>query len=174
VWQACHSISAAIAAPPPPAPAPADTAHDTRLLALTNACVTAVTQDMEQRRFNSAIAELMKLTNALTDASSSPSPSARAACARALLQVRCRTCHTSIPHFITCRPPRTPTPTTPPPPLIHPADDGTPCPPHLVRSLPHRRRPRLRARCCVAYCRAGEGGDASGGGAGQRQAEGCA
>jgi leucyl-tRNA synthetase len=85
VWQACHSISTAAAAIGGADIAIA--AHDSRLLSLTNACIAAVTQDMEQRRFNSAIAELMKLTNSLTDASSSPSISARIACARVLLQM---------------------------------------------------------------------------------------
>jgi leucyl-tRNA synthetase len=85
VWQVCHAVSAAAARAD--AVDDACSAHDSRLLALTNACIAAVTQDMEQRRFNSAIAELMKLTNSLTDASSSPSPSARSACVRALLQM---------------------------------------------------------------------------------------
>lgn len=84
VWQACHSVTASGDIN---AADDACVAHDSRLLALTNACITAVTQDMEQRRFNSAIAELMKLTNALTDASSSPSPFARVTCARVLLQM---------------------------------------------------------------------------------------
>jgi leucyl-tRNA synthetase len=85
VWQACHSVSAAAARAD--AVDDASAAHDVRLLASTNACIAAVTQDMEQRRFNSAIAELMKLTNSLTDASLSPSISARSACVRALLQM---------------------------------------------------------------------------------------
>jgi leucyl-tRNA synthetase len=85
VWQACHSISIATSSSQTSAEHAASS--DTRLLALTNACIQSVTQDMEQRRFNSAIAELMKLTNSLTDASMSPSPAARAACARALLQM---------------------------------------------------------------------------------------
>lgn len=83
LWQVCHSVSAS--------PAGIDdvdaAANDTRLLASTNACITAVTQDMEQRRFNSAIAELMKLTNALIDASSLSSSAARVSCARMLLQM---------------------------------------------------------------------------------------
>jgi leucyl-tRNA synthetase len=86
VWQACNSIAAAMAGTHSAA-AGVSASGDTRLLAFTNACIAAVTQDMEQRRFNSAIAELMKLTNALVDSSSSPSPPARAACARALLQM---------------------------------------------------------------------------------------
>jgi leucyl-tRNA synthetase len=85
VWQACHSISAS--AVTGRVAADDSVASDTRLLAHTNACISAVTQDMEQRRFNSAIAELMKLTNALTDSSVSPSAAARVACARALLQM---------------------------------------------------------------------------------------
>jgi leucyl-tRNA synthetase len=83
VWQVCHSISSSAAG----ADGDSAFANDTNLLALTNASINAVTQDMEQRRFNSAIAELMKLTNALTDTSAPTSPAARSACARVLLQM---------------------------------------------------------------------------------------
>ena len=62
----------------------------------------ASVEDMEQRRFNSAIAELMKLTNALTDPSSCPSPDARAACARVLLQVRANTRVNRLYHTRSC------------------------------------------------------------------------
>jgi len=85
LWQVCHSVSAPPAAQihlMPPLP-PTTLAE----LASTNARITAVTQDMEQRRFNSAIAELMKRTNSLIDASSSCSFSCPCLCARTLLQM---------------------------------------------------------------------------------------
>jgi leucyl-tRNA synthetase len=85
VWQVCHAAAAAGASNP--SVADHVTSSDTDLLAFANTCIASVTQDMEQRRFNSAIAELMMLTNALTDSSTSTSSSARLACARVLLQM---------------------------------------------------------------------------------------